>query len=239
MSLLRAYVPSSCCLPFWNCYFMFLGTCAHTIGPSLLPELVAIACPPPVLMPYAGDAGRDRNPNTGMKCRQKETSLAEFFLVSEGDGSQWQWLFKVLFIVILEQHPIHRNLVSCQDIQSAWHRSHPQPDNHNQFIFKRNCPVFDGENVLSLRVLSVTSEDKHQDLYKRIACLHSFMGWWLTCLVNKVANKKNHATCLHLVTSVMSYWMMQSSGSFLVYVHRQCFPSFLSIVLKLERNTET
>lgn len=79
MSLLRAYVPSSCCLPFWNCYFMFLGTCAHTIGPSLLPELVAIACPPPVLMPYAGDAGRDRNPNTGMKCRQKETSLAEFF----------------------------------------------------------------------------------------------------------------------------------------------------------------
>lgn len=169
---------------------------------------------------------------------QAERSLfGRAFLVSEGDGSQWQWMFKAEFIVILGQHPIHRNLVSCQDTQSAWHSSHPKPDNHNQFIFKRNCPVFDGENVLSPCVLSVTTEDKHQDLDKRIACLHSFMGWWLTSLVNWVAN--NHATCLHLVTSDMGYWMMQSSGSFLVCVHRQCFPSFLSIMLKLERNTET
>ena len=235
MSLLRAYVPSSCCLPFWNCYFMFLGTCAHTIGPSLLPELVAIACPPPVLMPYAGDAGRDRNPNTGMKCRQKETSLAEFFwyqkeMAVSGSGcSKYYSLWssssipstEIWYLVRIFRVP-GTGLIPSQTT-----------------TIRRNCPVFDGENVLSLRVLSVTSEDKHQDLYKRIACLHSFMGWWLTCLVNKVANKKNHATCLHLVTSIMSYWMMQSSGSFLVYVHRQCFPSFLSIALKLERNTET
>lgn len=67
-----------CAFSCW--YSRPLWICAHIIGPSLLPYLLTITCPPPTVTTlYGHDLERDRSSGTWKKYGQKGASLEEHF----------------------------------------------------------------------------------------------------------------------------------------------------------------
>lgn len=65
------------------------------------------------------------------------------------------------------------------------------------------------ENMSYLCMYCLLREKKNtktytEELHAEIPFLHSLVGWQPTSLAVRIVNKKNHATCLYLVTSQVS-----------------------------------